>query len=77
MINVRTGLTREEQWVMDNLVDAVNGYAKLPIEHPHEVDEFLHCIHRLQDMMAIRVVRRSFPGGWYKVSSEKTKLGGS
>jgi len=73
-INARTGLTTKEQQVMDHLVEAVNQYAKLPIEHPHELDEFLQSIHRLQDMMAIRVARRCYSGGWYKVSSEETKL---
>lgn len=62
-----TGLTDKEQEVMDSLVAAINRYAGLEIEHPHEFDDFLQSIHRLQDLLAIRVARRMFPEGWYRI----------
>lgn len=70
-INAQTGLNDKEQEVMDHLVHAVMKYAKLPLEHPHELDDFLAGIHRLQDMMAIRVARRNYPGGWFNISRNK------
>jgi len=68
-IDSDTGLTLDELEVMGHLVDSVMKYAALPLEHPHELEEFLTCVHRLQDLMAIRVTRRSFPNGWYRVKT--------
>lgn len=66
-----TGLTEKEQEVMDHLVRAIQIYSELPIEHPNEPQEFLHSLHRLQDILAIRVVRRIYPAGWYGMSDPK------
>lgn len=58
------GLSNEEGWVMDALVDAANIYAELPVDHPCEPGEFVAAIHRAQDLLAIRIARRAFPEGW-------------
>ncbi|MCH7890996.1 MAG: hypothetical protein IH921_05780 [Gemmatimonadetes bacterium] len=60
-----TGLEEKEQEVMDHLVEAMAGYAKLPRQHPTEMDEFIISLHRLQELLAIRIVRRQYPEGWY------------
>ena len=65
-----TGLTPKEQEVMDHLVEAIRGFTGLEIEHPHELDDFLQSIHRLQDLLAIRVARRMFPEGWYRTPAK-------
>lgn len=49
---------------MDSLFDAAEVYRMLPVEHPDEPHEFLTALHRLQDLLAVRVVRRQFPDGW-------------
>jgi len=71
-INEKTGLTDKEQEVMDHLVGAVTRYAQLEVQHPMEMDDFMDSIHRLQDLMAIRVTRRAFPNGWF--TREKTRF---
>lgn len=58
------GLTRAEGKVMDALVDAVAAWGELPRQHPQESDEFVDAIHRLQDLLAVRIARRLFPDGW-------------
>lgn len=63
-INPRTGLTEDEQIVMDSLVAAFNNFASLNRQHPDEMRDFTDGIHRLQDMLAVRIARRNFPKGW-------------
>jgi len=60
-----TGLTEEEQVVMDSLVEAFRTYSLLPRSHKDEMGEFVLSIHRLQDLLAVRVARRLYPNGWY------------
>lgn len=58
------GLSPEEGAVSDALVQAWNAYAELPVQHPAELDEFALSIHRLQDLLAVRIARRHYPEGW-------------
>lgn len=58
------GLTKEEGEVMDSLISAAQGFARLPVQHPDEARDFCDAIHRGQDMLAVRVARREYPAGW-------------
>jgi hypothetical protein len=58
------GLTDEEGKVMDALSDAVEAYSELDVGHPDEPAEFISAIHRLQDLLAVRLCRRLYPEGW-------------
>lgn len=58
------GLTDEEGKVADALIDAVQAYWKLPVQHPDETRDFVEAIHRCQDQLAIRIARRHYPIGW-------------
>lgn len=58
------GLTCEEGIIMDNLVESWNEFVKLDRQHPDELKEFGDAIHNLQSILALRVVRRSYPKGW-------------
>lgn len=57
---MRSPYTEKEQEVMDHLEKAWNAYIELPSEHPDELDEFRHAIHRIQDSMSTRVLRREY-----------------
>jgi hypothetical protein len=63
-MNNETGLTDDEDKCMNALVEAYNSYFKLPQDHPSELSEFVSSIHRLQDLLAVRIARRNFPKGW-------------
>lgn len=39
-------------------------YWKLPIQHPDEPQDFADAIHKIQDLIAIRVARRADPENW-------------
>ncbi len=69
--NLESGLTEGEQRVMDHLVDAFNLFSDLERTHPSEMDEFVSAIHRLQDLLAVRIVRRQFPKGWPTFREQK------
>jgi hypothetical protein len=56
------GLNDQEGEVMDALVEAVNKYAKLPRQHPDDLNFFVDAIHQCQMILAMRVVRRDHPG---------------
>jgi hypothetical protein len=58
------GLTDDEGAVMDALCEAVDAFEALEREHPQEEDEFYAAIHRLQDLLGVRVLRRLYPKGW-------------
>lgn len=58
----KTGLTDKEQEIMDALVLAWNGFINLP--NNRDISEIRINIHRLQDILALRVVKRAFPEGW-------------
>ena len=64
-----TGLTEMEAAVMDGLSDAVEAYNLLEVQHEDEPAEFIAAIHRLQDMMAMRAMRRSHPEYWLTYGS--------
>jgi hypothetical protein len=58
------GLTPAEAAVSEALAKAYSGYLGLPVQHPEEQDEFRVAFHRLQELLAMRVVRREYPKGW-------------
>lgn len=49
---------------MDGLCDAVDAFVLLESQHPDEEKDFYDAIHRLQDLLAVRVCRRIYPKGW-------------
>ncbi len=64
------GLTPGEQMVMDKLIECYAAFLKLDREHPDEMRDFVDGIHRIQGVLAMRIVRRCYPEGWptYKKS---------
>lgn len=63
-IGNKTGLTEGEQRCMDAICAAWGEFIKLPETHPNEIPAFLESVHRLQELLAIRIVRRDYPEGW-------------
>lgn len=64
MITRNDGLTDAEGVVADALCDAASAFAALPKQHPDESRDFCDAIHRLQDLLAMRIARRVYPKGW-------------
>jgi hypothetical protein len=58
------GLTDAEGVAHDALIEAVNAFGALPRQHPSELPDFVDGIHRCQDQLALRIVRRHYPKGW-------------
>lgn len=56
------GLTSAERFVINRLVDAWNAFVELPREHNDDVTEFRHGIHRLQEKVMCRPIRRPIGG---------------
>lgn len=64
-IVLNTGLTTEEQKVMDALVLASNEWHKLPEAIAQdEMRDFIQAIHTAQMVLAGRIVRRAYPDYW-------------
>jgi len=58
------GLMPKEQEVMDKLMECYKAIIKLDKEHPDEMRDFVDGIHKIQDVLAVRIVRRMYPKGW-------------
>ena len=59
-----SGLTPGEQEVHDNLMAARRAWHQLDRQHPDEDREFTDAVHRIQDLLALRIVRREYPDFW-------------
>lgn len=53
-------LTEQERLVVTKLAEAWNEYAKLPLEHFSDNDEFRDSIHRAQLQILARPGRREY-----------------
>ncbi|MGL6184794.1 MAG: hypothetical protein ACRC1T_05385 [Clostridium chrysemydis] len=58
------GLTPEESKIMDNLANAWNMFLKLEQTHPSEQDDFSDGIHKCQQVLMNRILRRDYPKGY-------------
>lgn len=58
------GLLPDEQVVNEHIYKAVQAYVALPVQHPSEPTDFTNAVHILQQLLALRVVRRAYPDGW-------------
>ncbi len=54
-------ITEKEKIVLQHLVDAHNEYIKLEQQHPNDIYDWVNSLHRLQDLIAIRVARKAEP----------------
>ena len=59
-----TGLTPQEKIVMDKICDGYNEFLKLETQHPSEQPDFADAIHAVQNILAMRIVRRNYPEYW-------------
>jgi len=46
---------------MDLLVEAHNNFIELDKTHPMEITEWVSNLHKLQDLLGARVLRRDYP----------------
>lgn len=53
--------TIEEEEIMRFLTMAHNNFIKLERTHPQEIDEWITSVHRLQDLLGMRILRRDYP----------------
>lgn len=53
--------TPEEDEIMQLLVQAHNKFILLPPSHPNEQQEWATALHRLQDLIGHRVLKRNYP----------------
>ena len=72
-INLETGMTTDEQLCMNALCKAWRIFNNLPEQHPSDGSEFVSSLHRLQDLLAVRIVRRTYPEGWTTVKKDTSK----
>jgi hypothetical protein len=56
-----TPFTEQEEGVMKLLIKAHNAFCSLPPSSSEEIKEWILAIHRLQDLLGVRVLRRDYP----------------
>lgn len=59
-------LTMEERHILHLLGDVWNSYSMLPRRSDADNSEFCDAIHRLQQLIALRVARRVDPDVWHQ-----------
>lgn len=59
-----SGLTPKEQLVMGGLLDAWQHFKVLTDVHQDDKRDFVDAIHRAQQVLMSRVVRRDYPDYW-------------
>lgn len=71
-IDPKTGFLPQEKKCHDDLMSAYEAFLEMDRQHPDELRDFVDPLHRLQDLLAVRVIRRVFPEGWptHKVAKE-------
>ena len=55
-------LTDDERAVLEKTVELTNSFCALPEEHRSDKAEFVAAIHRIQDMIMARPIRREVNG---------------
>lgn len=63
-VNLLSGLKPGEERCLQLLVECLQEFNRLDRQHPSEMEEFIGALHRLQDLVAVRAVRRSRPHYW-------------
>jgi hypothetical protein len=64
--------TEKEGEIMSLLVDAHNNFIELDMSHPMEKSEWVSAMHRLQDLLSARVLRRDYPETFTSITKFKT-----
>ncbi|MDK0621518.1 hypothetical protein P5E90_11810 [Clostridium perfringens] len=67
----KDGLTLQEGMIMDNLAEAWNMFLKLEQTHPSEQDNFAEGIHKCQQVLMNRILRRDYPEGYPTYKNKK------
>jgi len=63
-INNISGFTEDEEKCMQYLMDAYGVFIEMERQHPDEMRDFVDAIHSLQNLLAVRVIRRVYPKYW-------------
>lgn len=58
------GLTPEEESVLNSIGEAWGKFVELEQQHPSDLPEFHHAVHQMQQIVAMRVLRRDYPDYW-------------
>ena len=59
-----SGLTEDEQQVMDYVVAAWNAFGSLPEQRVDHLAQVRCAVHKIQQVLALRIVRRNYSEYW-------------
>ena len=54
-------MNEDEREIMNLLVEAHNKFTEMESTHPNKISEWVDSIHRLQDLLGMRILRRDYP----------------
>ena len=66
----RTGFTDAEKRCHDALMLSYQEFIDMPREHPDEMRDFVDAVHKIQGLLATRIVRRDYPDYWATYSDQ-------
>jgi hypothetical protein len=59
-----SGLTESESKCHQHLQNCYGEFLELERQHPDEMRDFVDAVHRIQDLLTIRICRRQYPDYW-------------
>lgn len=68
-----SGLTLQEQKVMDLIASAHGSFLELERTHPDEERDFVDAIHKIQAILGLRILRRGYPQYWLTHKDSEVK----
>ncbi len=66
----KEGFTPEEEFIMGAIGEAWDKFNALPKTHPDEQRPYLNHIHGLQQLLAMRILRRDYPKMFFTMPEE-------
>lgn len=67
--------SQDEEQVMRNLIEAHNRFLGLLGHHPHDIQEWVHSLHALQNILMSRVAARDYPSYFRQGEGDHQKQG--
>jgi len=64
-MKIKQPFTKQEQEIMDSLVDAHNKFVAMEQMHPDDTKEWVDGIHKCQNVLMRRIVARDYPDVFY------------
>ncbi len=72
-MSTKKPFTKQEEKIMNLLVKAHNEFLEIKQTHPSDINEWVDGIHRCQNILILRIMRRDYPKDFKTAKSVKVR----